>query len=623
MTDVLDLLSRRTKRAIFFVTDLIAIPVALYLAYAIRLGTFYPFQHSNFSWSMFLILILAGIPLIYGLGLHRYKLLAYEIRAVLRVQYCALGLLLTGVLANMFLGLAVPRGVLVIFALLFLVGSVNSRMVALKTLNLLQGYRGGRERVAIYGAGSAGVQLINALRQTREVKVTAFFDEDPQLHGQVVAGLPVLASDDIERYVGKHKIKRLVLARPSLTQSERAKLNKQLAALDCDLQSVPSLEELLLGKSSIDTLKPVSPDDLLGRDKVDLDLPGVAEVYSGKTVLVTGAGGSIGSELCRQLMDCGPSKVILFEHSEFNLYSIEKELVKLSDKRGIEIVPVLGSVTDAIRVDSVFKTMGVDIALHAAAYKHVPMVEMNEVAGLSNNVVGTRTVAEAALRHGAERFILVSTDKAVRPTNVMGATKRVAELLVQDFATRSTKTLFSMVRFGNVLGSSGSVIPLFLDQIRSGGPLTVTHEEVTRYFMTIPEASRLVLLAGSFSTGGDVFVLDMGKPVKIVDLARRMIGAHGLEVKDGENPHGDIEIKVTGLRPGEKLYEELLIGDDMLSTPHQKILRAGEDQLDRDGVLALNARIDEAISQEDKRAARGILLDHVDGYRVPISTAAE
>jgi len=623
MADILDVVSRRTKRAVFFVTDFLAIPVALYLAYSIRLGTLLPFQHPSFSWDIFPILMLAGIPLIYGLGLHRYKLLAYEIRAVLRVQYCALGLLVVGVLANAVLNLSVPRGVLVIFALFFLVGSVNSRVIALKTLNIMQGFRGGRERIAIYGAGSAGVQLINALRQTRKVKVTSFFDEDPQLQGQVVAGLPVLPADEIEKYVQRYKISRLVLAMPSLAQSKRAKLKKKLSPLNCDLQSVPSLENLLLGKGKIDTLETVSPDDLLGRDKVDLDLPGVAEVYSGKTVLVTGAGGSIGSELCRQLMDCGPAKIVLLEHAEFNLYSIEKELVKLGAKRGVEVVPVLGSVTDPIRVAAVFEKMGIDIVLHAAAYKHVPMVEMNEVAGLSNNVVGTRTVAEAALKHGAERFILVSTDKAVRPTNVMGATKRVAELLVQDFATRSSKTLFSMVRFGNVLGSSGSVIPLFQDQIKSGGPLTVTHADVTRYFMTIPEASRLVLLAGSFSTGGDVFVLDMGKPVKIIDLADRMVRAHGLEVKDAQNPDGDIEIRVTGLRPGEKLYEELLIGDDMLSTPHQKILRAGEDQLDRDGVITLNARIDDAVRLEDKTAARDILLDHVDGYRVPVPAAAE
>lgn len=623
MVDITQAMSRRMKRAVFFATDLLIIPVALYLAYAIRFGNLTPFEQISYSWSIFPILMAAGAPIIVILGLHRYKLLAYEIRAVLQVQYCAFLLLAVGVVTNIVFSLGVPRTVLAIFALLFMVGSVNSRVLALKTLNVIQSIRSGRQSIAIYGAGAAGVQLINALRQTRNVKVSAFFDEDPQLQGQKIAGLPVISPDKIETYVKRNKITRLILATPSLEHTKRIKLRRSLAALNCELQSVPSFEELLLGKGTIDTLKPVSPDDLLGRDKVDLNLPGVAEVYSGKTVLVTGAGGSIGSELSRQLMDCAPSRVILFDHSEFALYSIEKELLDLSERRGIEIIPVLGSVTDAIRVENVFERMGVDIALHAAAYKHVPMVEMNEVAGLSNNVIGTRTVAEAALRHGIERFILVSTDKAVRPTNVMGATKRVAELLIQDFATRSKTTLFSMVRFGNVLGSSGSVIPLFQDQIKSGGPLTVTHLDVTRFFMTIPEASRLVLLAGSFSTGGDVFVLDMGKPVKIMDLARRMIQAHGLEVKDAENPEGDIAIEVTGLRPGEKLYEELLIGDEMLPTPHKKILRADEDQLDRAGVVALNGRIDEAVEDEDKAAAREVLLDHVDGYRIEVPKAAE
>lgn len=623
MHNILDQLSRRTKRAIFFAADLAMIPVALYFAYVIRFGTLIPFTQVERGWMIFPTVIIAGIPLIYFLGLHRHKLLSYEIRAILTVQYCAIGLWFIAAVANNIFQFGVPRTVLVIFALLFFVGSVNSRAVALKILNLLHSYNGQRQKVAIYGAGSAGVQLINAMRQNRDVKIVAMFDQDPQIQGQVVAGLDVMGPEKIETYVKKHKISRLVLAMPSLKQSRRAKLQKTLSSLNCELQSVPSLDDLLLGRSTIDTLKPVSPDALLGRDKVDLNLPGVEEVYSGKTVMVTGAGGSIGSELCRQLLDCKPSRIVLFEHSEFALYAIEMELRKLGRDKDIAIIPILGSVTDPVRVAHVFETIPVEIVLHAAAYKHVPLVEANEVAGLSNNVVGTRTVADAAMRFEAERFILVSTDKAVRPTNVMGATKRMAELLIQDFARRSEKTLFSMVRFGNVLGSSGSVIPLFEKQIKTGGPVTVTHSEVTRFFMTIPEASRLVLLAGSFSTGGDVFVLDMGKPIKIVDLARRMIEAHGLDVRDENNPNGDIEISVTGLRPGEKLYEELLIGDDMLSTPHQKILRANEDQLDPEAVGLLNKRVERVILNEDKDGARAILLDHVDGYLNGVSTAAE
>jgi len=534
------------------------IPVALYFAYVIRFGTLIPFTQVERGWMIFPTVIIAGIPLIYFLGLHRHKLLSYEIRAILTVQYCAIGLWFIAAVANNIFQFGVPRTVLVIFALLFFVGSVNSRAVALKILNLLHSYNGQRQKVAIYGAGSAGVQLINAMRQNRDVKIVAMFDQDPQIQGQVVAGLDVMGPEKIETYVKKHKISRLVLAMPSLKQSRRAKLQKTLSSLNCELQSVPSLDDLLLGRSTIDTLKPVSPDALLGRDKVDLNLPGVEEVYSGKTVMVTGAGGSIGSELCRQLLDCKPSRIVLFEHSEFALYAIEMELRKLGRDKDIAIIPILGSVTDPVRVAHVFETIPVEIVLHAAAYKHVPLVEANEVAGLSNNVVGTRTV-----------------------------------------------------------------IPLFEKQIKTGGPVTVTHSEVTRFFMTIPEASRLVLLAGSFSTGGDVFVLDMGKPIKIVDLARRMIEAHGLDVRDENNPNGDIEISVTGLRPGEKLYEELLIGDDMLSTPHQKILRANEDQLDPEAVGLLNKRVERVILNEDKDGARAILLDHVDGYLNGVSTAAE
>ncbi len=623
MLNLLDVMSRRTKRAVFFVADFLAIPVALYFAYVIRFGTFDVFSRLEQSWVIFPILMIAGAPLIYQLGLHRYKLLSYEIKAVLRVQACAAGLLLVGVVANLTFGLGVPRSVLAIFTMLFFVGSINSRAIALKILSLMNEVRGGRKRIAVYGAGSAGVQLVNALRQTRDVKVMAFFDEDTQLQGQVVSGLPVLPPEKMPTFVSSRKIKRLVLAVPSMKRSKRISLQKQLLELNCEVQSVPSLEELLLGKNTIDTLKTVSPDELLGRDKVDLNLPGVAEVYSGKTVLVTGAGGSIGSELCRQLMDCNPSRVILFDHSEFALYTIQMELNTIGLDKGILIDPVLGSVTDAVRVAHVFKEMKVDIVLHAAAYKHVPLVEANEIAGLNNNVFGTLTVAEAALTHKAERFILVSTDKAVRPTNVMGATKRMAELLVQDLAERSESTLFSMVRFGNVLGSSGSVIPLFQKQIKSGGPVTVTHDEVTRYFMTIPEAARLVLLAGSFSTGGDVFVLDMGKPVKIIDLAKRMIEAYDLDVKSAENPDGDIEVVVTGLRPGEKLYEELLIGDDMLPTPHPKILRANEDQLDPGAFDLLNQKVAKVVRAEDANGARELLLDHVDGYLNSIPRAAE
>jgi FlaA1/EpsC-like NDP-sugar epimerase len=379
---------------------------------------------------------------------------------------------------------------------------------------------------------------------------------------------------------------------------------------------------MINGKGLVESLKPVSADDLLGRDKVDLDLEEVDRTYAGKCVMVTGAGGSIGSELCRQLILCGIRKLVLFEHSELALYSIERELQPDTEKLGIELATVLGSVTDAQRVESALRTHKIQGLLHAAAYKHVPLVEANEISGLRNNVIGTRILADAALRVGIERFVLISTDKAVRPTNVMGASKRLAELVIQDFASRSKKTLFSMVRFGNVLGSSGSVIPLFREQIEKGGPVTLTHGDVTRYFMTIPEAARLVLLAGSYARGGDVFVLDMGKPTKIYDLACSMIELSGRTVRNADNPEGDIEVKVTGLRPGEKLYEELLIGNDMLTTPHAKILRAQESSLSEIEIANALRDLSTSFEKDDVALARGVIERWVEGYQRPQTNRA-
>lgn len=371
-------------------------------------------------------------------------------------------------------------------------------------------------------------------------------------------------------------------------------------------------------KNIVDTLRPVSTHELLGRQAVNLDLPIVRDTYTGKVVLVSGSGGSIGSELCRQLISCKIRKLVLLEHSEYNLYAIENELEKLDEACEVQVVSVLGSVRDKAVLNRVLKEEGVQIILHAAAYKHVPLVENNELAGLRNNVLGTRAIAMAAVSSNVERFILISTDKAVRPTNIMGASKRMAEMVIQDLASRSNGTLFSMVRFGNVLGSSGSVIPLFKRQVEAGGPLTVTHAEVTRFFMTIQEAARLVLLCGGYTRGGDVFVLDMGKATKIIDLARKVIKLSGRTVKDSKNPDGDIEIQITGLRPGEKLYEELLIGNDMLTTPHKKILRAQENKLSELETAKMVKDIQKAIQQESQIAARETVIRWVEEYQAPM-----
>lgn len=363
-------------------------------------------------------------------------------------------------------------------------------------------------------------------------------------------------------------------------------------------------------------LAEISADALLERDKIELDLPEISDSYEGRCVFVSGAGGSIGSELARQVVAAGARKVVLYDHSEYALYTIERALRAIAEVHGVRLVPVLASVTDEIRAHAVLREQEVDIVLHAAAYKHVPMIEDNEIAGARNNVIGTQTMAVAARAAGVRRFMLVSTDKAVRPTNIMGATKRLAELVIQDMQTRSESTVFSMVRFGNVLGSSGSVIPLFREQIRTGGPITLTHADVTRYFMTIPEAARLVLLAGSYAEGGEVFVLDMGDPIRILDLARRMVSLSGLRLRDEDHPEGDIEVRFTGLRPGEKLFEELLIDARTLPTPHPKIMRAEEIKLSELEMARLLRDLTTAIDQNDKAAVRQIVQASVDGYHI-------
>jgi FlaA1/EpsC-like NDP-sugar epimerase len=512
----------------------------------------------------------------------------------------------------------VPRAVPVIFGVLFFAANISSRVAGQYLLDYLPKGKLSKKRVLIYGAGQKGIKLVSMLRQTTGIHPVAFVDDNQDVVGMIASGLPVIDANKLTDYIRLKKIDLIVVAFETITNPSHITLFEQLNEQKCDVQTLPSFLELIEGADLISGLKPVTVDDLLGRNKIDLDLPEIDRTYAGKIVMVTGAGGSIGSELCRQFIQCGIRKLVLFEHSEFALYAIDRKLRDSAKQAGIELIPVLGSVTDRVRIESAICANDVQIILHAAAYKHVPLVEINELTGLYNNVIGTRIVAEAARKYGAERFILISTDKAVRPTNIMGSSKRLAELVIQDMASRSNKTLFSMVRFGNVLGSSGSVIPLFQDQIAKGGPVTVTDENVTRYFMTINEASCLVLLAGSFACGGDVFVLDMGDPVKIFDLAHSMIELSGRTVRSVDMPHGDIAIELTGLRPGEKLYEELLIGDHMLATPHKKILRAKELTLSEIEVANAVQDIKIAYQSDDTVFARAIIKRWVDGYTAPL-----
>ncbi|AHZ68778.1 putative polysaccharide biosynthesis-related membrane protein [Pseudomonas mandelii JR-1] len=488
----------------------------------------------------------------------------------------------------------------------------------------------GLPRVAIFGAGAAGNQLVAALRMGRIMRPVAFIDDDKSIADRVISGLQVYKPKHIQQMIDDTGAQEILLAIPSATRGRRREILGFLEGFPLHVRSVPGFMDLASGRVKVDDIQEVDIADLLGRDAVPAQGDLLEHCIKGQSVLVTGAGGSIGSELCRQILALRPTTLLLFEHSEFNLYSILSELEQrvARESLSVRLLPILGSVRSQDKLLDVMKTWHVDTVYHAAAYKHVPMVEHNIAEGVLNNVIGTLNTAQAALKAGVANFVLISTDKAVRPTNVMGSTKRLAELTLQALSrelapvlfgddtnvSRVNKTRFTMVRFGNVLGSSGSVIPLFHKQIKSGGPLTVTHPKITRYFMTIPEAAQLVIQAGSMGQGGDVFVLDMGEPVKIVELAEKMIHLSGLSVRSEKNLHGDISIQFTGLRPGEKLYEELLIGDNVAATQHPMIMSANEDHLPWDVLKVKLTELLSAVEQDDYARVRQLLRDTVSGY---------
>ncbi|MDF3384603.1 MULTISPECIES: nucleoside-diphosphate sugar epimerase/dehydratase [unclassified Sulfitobacter] len=616
-------LPRSTKRKIFFVVDALLIPLSFYLAFALRYGTLSPWHMMRDALPLFALITLLGVGVISVCRLQHIKLNAFETRAMTKIGIAAVSMAFLAIVLSYLMGLSGPRSVPAIFGTLFFVSSVGTRLTGLALLNWEAERSGSRQRVAIYGAGAAGIQLASALHRSHEAQPVCFFDDNPNLQGLLIGGLPVHAPNKLQRLIPRRKVKKILLAIPSLTSDRRDVLIETLSNMGAEVQVLPSYIDLMSGKSVLENLRPVDPDELLGRDKVDLDTPEIFKAYAGRVVMVTGAGGSIGSELCRQLINRKPARIVLFEQGEFALYSIDRDLRPRANAAGIPVSSRLGSVVDKDRVSRIIEQEGVEIVLHAAAYKHVPLVEENELEGARNNVLGTKVVAEACQAAGVERFILISTDKAVRPTNIMGATKRMAEMVVQDLQTRSPAPKCAMVRFGNVLGSSGSVLPLFQKQIEQGGPLTVTHPEVTRFFMTIPEAARLVLLAGAYAEGGDVFVLDMGKPRKIIDIARQMIELSGRKVKDHQTEGGDIGIEVTGLRPGEKLYEELLIDSDSLrTTPHPKIMRAEEGMLSQIEVAAMLRELKASIAEGDIDRLRRLIAAKVEGYHLQDPTEA-
>ncbi|MGP9801356.1 polysaccharide biosynthesis protein [Rheinheimera sp. NSM] len=522
-------------------------------------------------------------------------------RAVIRyIGQHALGAVLAGIVSSAFV-LALLFGVfnvhdkgnlIFVYAILALITSGGVRLLA--RMFLVQRNNGHKERVLIYGAGSSGRQLAHALMNGEQYHPVIFVDDDTTLQRSTILGIPVGAPAQITALLKNYNISRILLALPSASRARRREVLDALEELPIPVQSIPGMSDLVDGSMRIDELQDVKIEDLLGRDPVAPKVKLMQANIQHKVVMVTGAGGSIGSELCRQIINYEPSVLVLFELSEFGLYSIEQELANTISQRELDIklIPVMGTVQRKNRLETVMQAFKVQTVYHAAAYKHVPLVEYNVVEGVRNNVFGTWYAAEAAIKTGVETFVLISTDKAVRPTNVMGASKRLAELVLQALAQNQSQTRFCMVRFGNVLGSSGSVVPLFREQIRRGGPVTVTHKDIIRYFMTIPEAAQLVIQAGAMGQGGDVFVLDMGEPVKIADLAKRMIHLMGLEVKDDIHPNGDIEVHYSGLRPGEKLYEELLIGENVRETAHPRIMAADEICLSWSQMESLLLRLD-------------------------------
>lgn len=496
-----------------------------------------------------------------------------------------LGLLQPAILLLMILGGRV--------ALSQVIGSIGAERIT-----------GSRPKVLIYGSGSAGRQLLLALRQSKEMIAVGFVDDDITLSGQILDGLKVYRPSQLGQVITQKSVSNVLLAIPSAARKRRNEIISQLRLHSVDVRTLPGMLDLVHGRVKVSDLRDVATDDLLGRNRVSPDYMLIRKNIVGHSVLVTGAGGSIGSELCRQIIEGIPVTLLLLDHSEFNLYSIHKEIEEAVRAAGvaITIVPLLGSVADSRLMKSIFSQWRPDVVFHAAAYKHVPLVEQNAVEAVRNNVIGTYCLAQNALAHGTSHVVLISTDKAVRPTSIMGTTKRLAEQVLQGLASVQEKTCFSMVRFGNVLGSSGSVVPLFRAQAHAGGPITITHREMTRYFMLIPEAAQLVIQAGAMAKGGEVFLLDMGEPVKIIDLAYSVVALSGLTVRDTDNPEGDIEIREVGLRPGEKLYEELLIGNDAVPSSHPLIMKATEAHLPWSQLEKALRRLNDLIQCDDEVA---------------------
>ncbi|WP_431037327.1 polysaccharide biosynthesis protein [Pseudomonas yamanorum] len=636
-------LPRRQKRILQVAADIFLVWFALWMAFLVRLGLDELANPFTMHFWLFLTAPIIAIPLFIRFGMYRAVMRYFGNDALIAIiKAVSLSSLILGVVVYWYSNHQnmIPRSIVFNYWWLSLI-LVGGLRLAMRQYFLGDWFAAaqhvpftsrddGLPRVAIYGAGAAGNQLVAALRMGRVMRPVAFIDDDSSISDRVISGLQVYKPKHIQRMIDVTGAQEILLAIPSSNRGRRREILGFLEGFPLHVRSVPGFMDLASGRVKVDDIQEVDIADLLGRDAVPAQGDLLEHCIKGQCVLVTGAGGSIGSELCRQILNLHPTTLLLFDHSEFNLYSIlsELELRIARESLPVRLLPILGSVRNEKKLVDVMKTWRVDTVYHAAAYKHVPMVEHNIAEGVLNNVIGTLNTAQAALQVGVANFVLISTDKAVRPTNVMGSTKRLAELTLQALSqelapvlfgeksnvSRVNKTRFTMVRFGNVLGSSGSVIPLFYKQIKTGGPLTVTHPKITRYFMTIPEAAQLVIQAGSMGQGGDVFVLDMGEPVKIIELAEKMIHLSGLSVRSEKNPHGDISIEFSGLRPGEKLYEELLIGDNVVATQHPMIMSASEDYLSWELLKIKLAELLVAVDKDDYARVRQLLRETVSGY---------
>jgi FlaA1/EpsC-like NDP-sugar epimerase len=610
-------LPRFAKRAIFLMIDIFVCVFSVWSAFYLRVGLVYEFSDPGLQLAT-LASVLVAIPIFIASGLY---MTIFRFNGFATMLTVAQSIVLYGIIyASIFTAFGVegvPRTVGLIQPFLMLILLVVSRIAPPIWINThrITRRRATESRVLIYGAGSAGRQLAAALKASSEVILVGLMDDDDSLHGNVMNGLMVYSPVDMLEVITKLQVNQIYLAIPSVSRARRNEILEIVRGAQVVVRTLPNVTDLANGKVHVSDLKELDIEDLLGRDPVTPDSEMLRKNIAFKVVMVTGAGGSIGSELCRQIIKEKPETLLLIESSEFALYAIHHELIQSTN---IKLVPLLANVQDAARMGDIFRIWRPATVYHAAAYKHVPLVEHNTVEGIRNNVFGTLVTANQANLHGADDFVLISTDKAVRPTNVMGASKRLAELVLQAKANVNSVlgsgTRFSMVRFGNVLGSSGSVVPLFRKQIASGGPITLTDARITRYFMTIPEAAQLVIQAGAMANGGDVFVLDMGKPLKILDLAKRMIELSGFRLKDDHSPNGDIEIAVTGLRPGEKLYEELLIGDNPLPTEHTRIMRANEEFLTWDDLEEKLAELTLALNENNVPHLLNLLKWTVSGY---------